>query len=48
MNLVHVHIELKRHTFFAVNVGEYTVRSLKDKSLLDLLWDQEFVRVACK
>jgi hypothetical protein len=48
MSFVHVHIRLKRCTFIAVNVGEGTVRSVGDKSLHDLLWDQESVRGACK
>jgi hypothetical protein len=48
MNFVHVLIRLKQCTFIAVNVGEGTVRSVGDKSLHGLLWDQESVRGACK
>jgi hypothetical protein len=48
MSFVHVLIRLKRCTFIAVNVEEGTVRFVRDKSLHDLLWDQEFVRGVCK
>jgi hypothetical protein len=48
MSFVHVLIWLKRCTFIAVDVGEGTVRSVRDKSLHDLLWDQESIRDVCK
>jgi hypothetical protein len=48
MSFMHVLIRLKRCIFLAVNVEEGTVRSVGDKSLHDLSWDQESVRGACK
>jgi hypothetical protein len=48
MSFMHVFVRRKRCAFIAVNVGEGTVRSVEDKLLHDLLWDQESVRGACK